>query len=76
MNLTPAETTLIDILRSHPSLILSITKADEGVLITMASPGDGVNVGAGANFERAFFDLCGREMPTDVLGEAASQAQN
>lgn len=78
MNLTPAETTLIDIIRDRasPVFTISITSAETGVVVTMAIPGDGVNIGAGASFERAFFDLCGREMPADVLGEAPSQAQH
>ncbi len=76
MNLSPAETTLIEIIRDHPAITISITKNDEAVIVTMAMPGDGVNIGAGVSFERAFFDLCGTEMPADVRGEAPSQAHN
>ena len=76
MNLSPAETTLIQMLRDQPAITISITKNDEAVVVTMAMPVDGVNIGAGVSFDRAFFDLCGTEMPADVCGEAPTQTQN
>lgn len=63
MDLTPAETTLIDILRDKagPVFTVSITKTAEGVLVTLAIPADGVHAAGGATFEAAFYALCGVE---------------
>ena len=78
-DLTPAESTLIDILRNAalPAVTISITRTEDGAVVVMAIPGDGVNIGAGPTFEAAFFDLCGRELPADsLLGVPPSPSQH
>ena len=69
MNLSPAETTLIDILREKVGAVftISITKNETGVVVTMAMPDNGVNIGTGASFEGALYDLCGVEPTTDYF---------
>ena len=69
MELSPAELALIDIIRDPavPVYAITITSAEDQVVVTLAIPGDGVSVGVGRNFEGAFFRVCGRELPAGRL---------
>ena len=64
MDLTPAELALIDLIRDPavPVYAIAIASAEDQVVVTLAIPGDSVNVGVGRNFEGAFFRVCGNEL--------------
>ncbi len=76
MDLSPAETALIEMLRGEvaPSFTISITRTESHVVITTANPDDGVIIGAGPDFETAYLSLCGVDPNLDAsaAGEPAS----
>ena len=74
MDLSPAETALIEMIRGEtvPTFTISVTKTDDLTVVTTSNPQDGVVIGAGHSFDAAYMSLCGVESPDGLSdGEPA-----